>query len=140
MCKHIALSRKIDPEHGTRQYLGYRSFRYDLTFLRHSPNIFKCTCGSRWIDPLRSVDVSVNTISTTNLPTHYRERVHPLATGAADRARSSANIPEVPDVSTTRRFADAPHCLYNDSDKTSRGCSSAVYPGTSYAQATRAHL
>src|SRR5438445_3578912 len=111
MCKHIALSWQIDSKHRSRQHLCYRAFCYDLTFLRHAPNIFKCTCGSRWIDPLRSVDVSVNTISPTNLPTHCRERVHPLATGAADRARSSANIPEVPDVSTTRRFADAPHCL-----------------------------
>jgi hypothetical protein len=33
MCKDIALPRKIDPEHGTRQYLSYRAFRYNLSFL-----------------------------------------------------------------------------------------------------------
>jgi hypothetical protein len=27
------LPRKIDPEHGTRQYLSYRAFRYNLSFL-----------------------------------------------------------------------------------------------------------
>ena len=38
MCKHIALPGKIDPKHRARQYLSYRAFRYDLSFLRHRAN------------------------------------------------------------------------------------------------------
>jgi hypothetical protein len=35
MRKHIALARKIDTKHRARQHLSYRTFGYDLSFLRH---------------------------------------------------------------------------------------------------------
>jgi hypothetical protein len=62
MCKHVALSGKIDPKHRSGQYLGYRAFRYDLIFFRHAPNIFKCRCGSRCIDLLRRLVADINAI------------------------------------------------------------------------------
>src|SRR5204863_7482586 len=39
MCKHVALSRKIDPKHRARQHLCHRAFGQDLFFLCHRPNI-----------------------------------------------------------------------------------------------------
>src|SRR5262249_37190807 len=108
MRKHIALPRKIDSKHGTRQDLSYRAFRYDLSFFRHAPNICTRRNGSRWIVPI------LNEFGTSlpNLTMRRAQRLAPLSlSNVTDPARSPANTLEVPGVSTRHRFADAPHWL-----------------------------
>jgi hypothetical protein len=45
------LSWQIDAKHGSREYLSHRAFRYDLTFLRHAPNIAANVQVSTYVEP-----------------------------------------------------------------------------------------